>query len=211
MFKKETSKNIKKEPVKYIYFGKNNYATAESLSGAHAEIDLVNGIHSKYLGVINVNDKNVLITMTGMSGRGEHDGEIALNEVASNIYSDGSTELFINNEKATDIARLQAELNRDLIKDAFLSGKTVKDIFPQYANAIGLSNLKNIIESHFEETVNSDTNEVEKMQSVTGIPNDAFTSLTYFNKRCHISMYDLNRQVELLEQELEELKNQIQR
>ena len=58
---------------KIVDFGISECSTQERLDPAHDKLDLVNGT-GEYLGMIRFDDREIIITRTISSGRGQYNG-----------------------------------------------------------------------------------------------------------------------------------------
>ena len=198
---------------KIVDFGISKYSDVGKLRSAHDEMDLVNGT-GEYLGIVRLGNKNLMFTRTTRSGAGLHDGEIMINEVDFDVYTDGGIAVYYNLYKSEGVKDLQRAFNSQIVTKLLDEGKSLTEILDRLHVNYNVSFVKDAIETDFHNSeeyiypkdydferaiMDGDSYEgrrdvkKEKVERLiaTGIGRELFEDLIRVKQHTHQSIYQL--------------------
>ena len=186
--------------MRKVEFGISDASTEERLMSGWDKIDLVN-TQGEYLDIIRLGNKSFLVTKTLMSGDGQYDGRIMVNEIEKDIFADGSVVFYYNTEKSVESIALQQRLNHpEIIKE--LNSKSIREIL-----GFNESLYSSPLQKEFESKFNGFGNIYSKDESldyrivITGLDGKLFERLKE-SKKSHMTMYEMYNRIQKLEKEL---------
>ncbi len=122
---------MERKIAKKVDFGYDNSLNPNgSFEGIGLTGKGIGPISGEFIGVINVNNNNYLVTKIINSYKDECNGKIDVRKSLADLYADGSGILYIDQRYSNDCQELEKILNSKPVKNALLKGINIKDVFP---------------------------------------------------------------------------------